>query len=79
MQPASPPLAQKVLSAPRRTLGARWLGPALALLVSCGLLLMNTMGMHLPNPVLLLTFFIVLSSFWGGTVSGLVSVARLSP
>jgi len=72
---ASPPLAQRNHSATSRTLLIRWLGPFLALLISCGLLILSVNGLHLPNPVLLFACFIVLSSFFGGTASGLVSVA----
>ncbi len=72
---ASSPLALgKSLFMPPRILRVL-LGPVLTLLLASVLLALRTHGLHVPNPVLFFACLIVLSSFLGGTLSGMACTA----
>jgi len=69
--PASPPHPAALPAGVWRIL----FGPVATLLVAALLLWLDTLGIHVPNPVLLLVNAIVLSAFLGGLWAGLASVA----
>lgn len=50
------------------------IGPLCTLALSCALLVVHHVGVHVPNPILLFANLVVLSAFLGGMRSGLVSV-----
>jgi K+-sensing histidine kinase KdpD len=51
------------------------LGPALTLALAAALVVLQALGLKVPNPALIFTLIIVLSAFLGGTLAGLVSAA----